>query len=83
LLLTLHGDAYVGKLRPEERQVYETGGCVVRWPKAAGANLCSTYHSPKFVRDRLADGWELVEHAPSGAPGHPAQDLVLLRKPQA
>ena len=81
LLLTLHGDAHFGRLKPEERGVYEAGGCVVRWPKAAGSNLCSTYHSPRFVRDRLADGWEFVEHVPGGAGGHPPQDLVLLHKP--
>ncbi len=82
LLLTLHGDAHFGKLKPEERGVYEAGGCVVRWPKAAGSNLCATYHSPRFVRDRLADDWEFVEQVPGGAGGHPPQDLVVLHKPQ-
>jgi SAM-dependent methyltransferase len=82
LLLSLHGGAYVEQLTYEERSVYERGGCVVRWPKAAGANLCSTFHSPAFVRDRIADGWELVEHVPRGALGCPEQDLILLRRPQ-
>jgi SAM-dependent methyltransferase len=82
LLLSLHGGAYVEQLTNEERAVYDTGGCVVRWPKGAGANLCSTFHSSAFVRDRIAAGWELVEHLPRGALGCPEQDLVLLRKPQ-
>ena len=83
MLLTLHGDAHTGKLKPEERGVYEAGGCVVRWPKAAGSNLCATFHSPGFVRDRLADGLEFVEHVPGGAGGRPPQDLVVLRKQQS
>jgi SAM-dependent methyltransferase len=83
LLLTLHGDAYIAQLKPEERSVYKAGGCVVRWPKAAGANLCSAFHSPQFVRDRIAEGWELVEHVPSDESGHFGQDLVVLRKPQS
>ncbi len=82
LLLTLHGDAFVEQLKPEERSVYDAGGCVVRWAEAAGANLCSTFHSRPFVRDHIAEGWELVEQVPRGAGGHPAHDLVLLRKPQ-
>jgi SAM-dependent methyltransferase len=81
LLLTLHGDAYIERLRGEERRVYAKGECVVRRAGAAGLNLCSTFHPPAFVRDRLANGWELVEHMPRGALGTPDQDLVVLRRP--
>lgn len=81
LLLTLHGNAYVDRLRPEERTAYAEGQCVVRWAEVAGSNLCTAFHPPAFVRDRLASGWELVEHVASGALGNPEQDLVLLRKP--
>jgi SAM-dependent methyltransferase len=82
MLLTLHGDWYIGQLKPEERSIYEAGGCVVRWPKAGGSNLCSTFHPPQFVRDRVADGWELVEHVPSETSGFFGADLIVLRKPQ-
>ena len=83
LLLTLCGDAYVEKLRGEERRIYADGECVVRWAEVAGANLCSAFHPPAFVRDRLADGWELVEHVPRGALGNPVQDLIVLHKPSS
>lgn len=82
-LLTLHGDAYVDRLRSEERRVYADGQCVVRRGEVAGSNLCMTVHPPAFVRDRLADGWEFVEHVPRGALGNPQQDLVVLRKPRS
>jgi SAM-dependent methyltransferase len=81
LLLTLHGDAYAEQLTGEERRIYADGECVVRWAEAAGSNFCMTFHPPAFVRDRLADGFELVEHVPRGALGNPEQDLVLLRRP--
>jgi SAM-dependent methyltransferase len=81
LLLTLHGEAFTDRLTSEERRVWDAGGCVVRWAEAAGANLCTTFHSPAFVRDRIADDWQLVEHVPRGAGGNPAHDLVVLRKP--
>jgi SAM-dependent methyltransferase len=82
LLMTLHSDAYTDLLKAHELQAYADGQCVVRWPSAAGANICSTYHPAAFVRDRLALGWELVQHAPR-AVGSPGQDLVVLRKPLA
>ena len=81
LLLTLHGEAFIDRLTSEERSVYDAGGCIVRWAEAAGANLCCTIHSPAFIRDRIANGWELVEHMPRGAGGNPAHDLVVLRRP--
>ena len=81
LILTVHGEAYFEQLTNEERLMYSEGGCVVRWGEAAGSNFCMTVHSPEFVRDRLADGWEFVEQVPRGALGSPEQDLVVLRKP--
>jgi 2-polyprenyl-3-methyl-5-hydroxy-6-metoxy-1,4-benzoquinol methylase len=81
LLLTLCGDAYLERMSEEERRLYAHGECVVRWEKAAGLNLCQAFHPPAFVRDRLADGWELVEHVPRGALGNPEQDLIVLRRP--
>jgi SAM-dependent methyltransferase len=80
LIVTVHGEAYFEQLTNEERLIYADGGCVVRWGEAPGSNFCMTIHSPEFVRDRLADGWEFVEHVPRGALGSPEQDLVVLRK---
>ncbi len=82
LLFTVHGDEHLASLKPEEQSVYEAGGCVVRWPNAAGSNLCSTFHSPRFVREQLAKGWELVKHVQGAAGGLWPQDIVVLRKPQ-
>jgi SAM-dependent methyltransferase len=81
LLLTLQGDACAEALTGKERRLYTGGECVVRRAEAAGLNLCTAFHPPTFVRDRLADGWELVEHVPRGALGNPEQDLVVLRRP--
>jgi SAM-dependent methyltransferase len=80
LLLTLQGDACAAGLRGNERHAYSQGECVVRRRELASSNICSTFHPPAFVRDRLAHGWELVEHVPRGALGSPEQDLIVLRK---
>lgn len=82
LLLTLHGDRYRARLTGHERSEYDAGRLVVRRASAAGTNLCSAFHPARFVRERLAPEFELLEHTVGGFErGAPAQDLVVLRKP--
>jgi SAM-dependent methyltransferase len=80
LVLSIHGPAYRERLSDEERERFDTGELVVRWESAAGTNLCAAYHPHGYVRDRLADGFEVVELVPEGATGNPHQDLAVLRK---
>jgi 2-polyprenyl-3-methyl-5-hydroxy-6-metoxy-1,4-benzoquinol methylase len=81
VLLSTHGESYVGRLNGEERRAFAEGRLVVRWSQVAGTNLCTAFHPPAYVRDTLTVGWELVELVPEGARGNPHQDLVLLRRP--
>ena len=83
LLLTTHGEAYVERLSPRERARFESGELVVRRESAAGSNLCTAFHPPAWVADRLTRGLQLLEHVPQGARGNPHQDLFVLRKPAA
>jgi SAM-dependent methyltransferase len=81
LLLTTHGDAHADALSAEERRRYRAGELVVRRRTVAGTNLCAAYHPRAYVRERLARGFELLEHEPEGAAaGSPDQDLIVLRK---
>ena len=80
LLLTTHGERYRGRLRPDERAAFDAGRLVVRWPEGAGTNLCSAFHPPSYVKERLAAGLDVAEFVPEGAKGNPHQDLYLLRK---
>jgi SAM-dependent methyltransferase len=82
LLLTVHGDRYLGKLASAERRRYEEGRLVVRHASASGTNLCSAFHPAAFLRERLSADFVLVEHTTGGFErGAPEQDLVVLRKP--
>jgi SAM-dependent methyltransferase len=82
LLLTTHGDSYADRLDADERAQYDSGEPVVRWPKVAGSNLCTTFHPESYVRERLAPELELLEHTPDGGTvGSRQQDLVVFRKP--
>jgi SAM-dependent methyltransferase len=80
LLLSTHGTAYADRLDAAERARFESGELVVRWPEAAGTNLCAAYHPPQYL-PRLAHGLQQLEFVPEGARGNPHQDLSLFRKP--
>jgi SAM-dependent methyltransferase len=80
LLITTHGARYVSELTPSERLRFEAGALVVRHEERAGTNVCGAYHPPAWVRSRLTERLELIEHVPEGAAGNPWQDLYLLRR---
>ena len=81
LLVSTHGTRYLDRLSPAERESFERGEVVVRYEEVAGTNLCTAFHPPAYVRERLGLGLELVLEAPEGAKGNPHQDLFLFRKP--
>ncbi len=80
LIVTTHGAVYREKLTEAERARFDRGQLVVRWESAAGTNLCAAYHPESYLRTRVAEGFELVEHVPRGAAGNPHQDLTVLWK---
>jgi SAM-dependent methyltransferase len=81
LLVTTHGERYLERLNPAERDAFARGEVVVRFEQVAGTNLCTTFHPPAYVQETLARGLDAVEFVPEGAEGNPHQDLFLLRKP--
>lgn len=80
LLLSVHGDAYKGRLNDQEREDFNAGRPVVRLGQYPGGNICVSFHPESYVRETLAEGFELVEAVPEGAKGNPVQDLYMLRK---
>lgn len=79
LLVTLHGEAFVDQLTDREREQFAEGKLVVTNPEIEGTNLCAAYHPPSYVRNRLADGFEVIAAQPRGARGNGGQDQYLLR----
>jgi len=80
LLVTVHGRSYLPRLDDGEREQFDAGWLVVRWGELPGSNLCSAYHPERYVRDVLADGFEVEAFEPEGALGNPTQDLIVLRR---
>ena len=81
VILTTHGERYRERLDDDERRRYARGELVVRWAEVPGTNLCTTFHPPSWVRERLVPrGFEEVAFVAEGATGNPYQDLFLLRR---
>jgi SAM-dependent methyltransferase len=80
LLLTLHGSTRLQTLSDDERLQYEAGKLVIRRATASGSNACATFHPERYVRDVLADGFDVLAYVPGGAVDVD-QDAVLLQKP--
>jgi SAM-dependent methyltransferase len=81
LLVSTHGEPYVSRLTPAERDSFARGEVVVRFDQVAGTNLCAAFHPRTYVEEGLADGLEVIQWEPEGANGNPHQDLFLFRKP--
>jgi hypothetical protein len=79
-VVTTHGARYVDRLTRAERRKFDEGRLVVRRAALAGTNHCTAFHPETYVREELANGFELLELEPEGARGDPHQDLVLLRR---
>lgn len=80
LVLSLHGDALLGRLTRTERADYRAGRLVVRGGDLVGTNHCAAFHPPAFVRGEFARGFDVLDLAPEGATGNPPQDVWVLRK---
>lgn len=79
VLVSVHGQPYRARLRPDEQRRFDAGEIVVRWAVVAGSNLCTAFH-PRAAFERLVEPrFDLVSFLPEGARGNRPQDLALLR----
>jgi SAM-dependent methyltransferase len=83
LLISTLGEYYASldRLSNRELEAFRAGELVVLYENSSGTSLCSAYHPPGYVRDRLARGFEVVSFMPAADEGR--HDLHLLRKPPA
>jgi SAM-dependent methyltransferase len=78
LLLSTHGSAYRDEMSPDERERFDRGEFVFRWPSAAGTSLSAGFHPDSYLRE-LTREFELVAHYPAAA-RDTREDLYLLRR---
>jgi SAM-dependent methyltransferase len=80
LLVTTHGERYLGTLDKRERERFLSGSLVVRYDDASGTNLCSAYHPAPYVERTLGRGFHLASFMPGRTSGL-MQDTYLLEVP--
>jgi hypothetical protein len=80
LIISTHGEAYLGELTPDQQAQFRAGQAVVKDHESAGTNRCGVYVSEEYIRTHLAARLRVVDFVPQGATGNPVQDLVLLQK---
>ena len=81
IYLTTHGQHYVSVLNTDERAQFEAGELVVREQQESGSNLCAVFHPPRYMRERVAKDFIVVDFIPCGAKGDSMHDAYLLQKP--
>lgn len=82
LIITTHGDCrwYQQGLTESQRERFRAGEMVVVRDQQVGSNECAAFHPVGYVREKLAEGFEVVDFLRGGSLGTPYQDLWLLRK---
>jgi SAM-dependent methyltransferase len=82
LLITTNSDrAYQKELLADERKIYNEVGVVVRAKYEEGKKMFLTKHNPLYVREKLLQQFEIIEHVPSAFP-FMKQDYWIARKRQ-
>jgi SAM-dependent methyltransferase len=79
LLFTTHGDAFRDQLGRRMGPRYDAGEMVVKGGRIQGLNACVAHHPPRYVRERLLDGFELLGFRAAPSPMF-AQDVWLARR---
>jgi SAM-dependent methyltransferase len=76
LYFTTHGEAYLAQVPYELHSRFKDGKVVVVNTDEPGTNQCGAYHPQSYVREVLAEGFEVVDFFPSEYP----QDAYLFRR---
>jgi SAM-dependent methyltransferase len=62
LLMTTHGNAFAEAYLPSlEKEQFRAGRLVVLNPTSEGENKCGAFHPPKYVKETLTKGFEVLD----------------------
>jgi SAM-dependent methyltransferase len=75
LMLSTQGNAYRERLLDREKERFDRGELVVRELAEEGKLNYSAFHPPRFVRERLLSGLQVLEHRE----GRATQDIWIVR----
>jgi SAM-dependent methyltransferase len=78
-LLTVRGRRFIDAHGPTERSAFHRGELVVVGENLAGSNFCAAFHPERYVREILAQGFEVLDFLVDGAEACARQDAYLLK----
>jgi SAM-dependent methyltransferase len=76
LLISVHGESYLPKLGEADQQKFRAGEMLMFADYAAGTNRAAAFHPERYVRERLAQGFDTIDMMP----GAVDQDFYLFKK---
>jgi SAM-dependent methyltransferase len=81
IMVSVHGEALVPQLLPDEKEAWDRGELVVRDQGGVdeGKRMYLAFHPDRFMRDRLLAGHEVLEHVTDRGKGK--QDVWIVRRP--
>lgn len=80
LYLSLHGNAFRGKLVNKEKTLFDAGKLVVRSSKKTGHRTFAAFQPEEYVR-KLFSKFEILKHQRGAVVPRPQQDIWIFRKP--
>ncbi len=79
LYMTTQGESRFYQLDQDQIRRFKNGELVVCYSDLGGKNECGAFHPEKYVREIMAEGFEVIAFIPNGA-RQSDQDVFILRK---
>lgn len=83
LLFTTMGESYFRSpmLTDNDRRRLKAGELIVKNEDEVGSNICGAFHAPEYVKNKMVDGFSVLDFIPQGLFGGKCrQDIWLFQK---
>jgi SAM-dependent methyltransferase len=79
IIVTTLGERYRFKLLPDERKQFDAGGMVGRKGGSVGGKCFAAFHPPRYMREVLFEGCEVLGHHTEASLTFTGQDVWVVR----
>ena len=80
LILTTHGDNFIGMLSDKERKLYEANELVIRELAAEGKRDFTAFHPPQYIKDKFFSHFNILHHMNAPKDIKVKQDIWVVQK---
>ncbi len=79
IMITLHGERHSSKLLPSELKKFRSGESVVKGKVKEGSRIFTSYHSPKYAKEKLFKGKDIIHFSDQPLHRDFSQDVYIIR----